>query len=478
MTEEKTRTTTFEKIESEWKRDAETGKWGPPPGDPLHKCEFIRVGFQAWGLEAPDKSWRLNLSRLDFASRQPSALLEVYAPNHAAAFPDLNWFVLSHSIGTNGGTNFSQAADRLSRLLGGHKNDWDRRLTYLILRARMANAGTGNGTFSSVSRPKMDTPTPFVFKRRVREGRTISVFGPGSAGKTTIVDALLVSACSGYEIIPGWMPTRRFSSMILDWDEGQEEEKVRMGAICAAYGVELTAGWHYKRMSRPLYDVADELGTYIVDNKIEIVVVSPVGRAARDHGDNLTAPIDEMYEILRTFGTTNILVDHVTGANMKQGAEREFGSTRKRDNARGSYSLYAQSEAIGSRVVVMRNTKADALTPRVAPQAVRIEYDPPEPEDGIYEAIRFAEDVVIEGQTPSSGVGTVVSSDRESQWMRLVRVLREFGPQDTVALCAKTGFHSMRVKDIAREARAKGEIVEFENGAWRLYDADQDGVQF
>ena len=103
-----------------------------------------------------------------------------------------------------------------------------------------------------------------------------------------------------------------------------------------------------------------------------------------------------MYEILRSFGTTNILIDHVTGANIKGGAEREFGAVRKRDNARGSYSLYAQSEGIGERVIVMRNTKPDALLGKVEPQAVKISYDPPNPASGVYDHITFHRDEVVE----------------------------------------------------------------------------------
>jgi hypothetical protein len=374
----------------------QNGSWTPPPGDALTDCEFLKVGFRSWGLEAPDKSWHLVLSRLDFGAKDPAALLTVYAPNHVNAFGDLDWLVFSHSVGANGGTNFNTCVSRLTETLGGAKLDWARRIVYLIGRAKQANAGANNGTFSTMSFQRVEQQPPFVFNGRIREGRTMSIFGPGSAGKTTLVDGLIVAACSGHEIVPGWMPSRPYCSLVLDWDEGKEEEQVRLYAIRNAYRVDLAAAYHYKRMARPLYDVADEIGNYVAANAIELVVVSPVGRATRDHGDNINAPVDELYEILRSFGTTNILIDHVTGANIKGGAEREFGAVRKRDNARGSYSLYAQSEGIGERVIVMKNTKPDALLGKVEPQAVKISYDPPAPESGIYEHITFHRDEVVE----------------------------------------------------------------------------------
>lgn len=463
----------------QWREDAAAGKWKPAPGDPLHECEFIKMGFRSWGLAAATKTkdgqpeWRLTLSRLDFGDSNPSALLEVHAPGHDNAFGDLDWFVMSHTIGTNGGTNFNQATKRLEDTLGGAKDDWERRLTYLIKRAKEANVGGGNGTYASVYRPAALATPDYVFDRRVRGGRTMSLFGPGSAGKTTIADGLIVSACAGIEIIPGWIPTRRFSVLICDWDEGEEEEQVRLGAICAAYNVDLPGGYHYKRMTRPLHDVADEVGSYIAKNEIELVVISPMGRAARSFGENITGPVDEMYEILRTFGTTNILIDHVTGDNMKGGAQREFGSVRKRDNARGSYAVDVQSEEPGTRVLVVRNTKADALAPRQPDQAIRVEYEPPWPkDDGSYDKITFHADEIAE-----QGYGTPGKPMRswEPQWRKMGRILTELGPMEPVALCATSGFDANRLRDIAREARSKGLKITYAAGVYQIdQEADED----
>ena len=376
--------------------DIETGKFKPSTKDEFADCEFVRVGFRSWGLEAADHSWKMVLSKLDFGAKEPSALLTVYSEGHVNAIESLDWLVFNNSIGTNGGTNWNQCVKRLVRLLGASDNDWDRRLTYLVGQAKKANAGSNNGTFSTTETPSLATPAPYLFQGRVRMGRTISIYGAGSAGKTTLVDGLIASACSGREILPNWLPTQAVPSLILDWDEGSEEESVRLDAICRAYGIKLTAGYHYKRQARPLYDVADDIGAYIVANGIKFLVVSPMGRAQRNFGENMTAPVDEVHEILRSFGTTNVLIDHVTGDNMRGGAQREFGSVRKRDNVRGSYAVDVQSEEPGARVLVLRNTKADALMPGVMDQAIRIEYDPPWPKaDYTYDTIRFEPDTII-----------------------------------------------------------------------------------
>lgn len=443
------------------------GTWQPKAGDVLSQCEFIQVGFRSWGLEATDKSWKIVLSRLDFGDSNPSALLSVYSPNHQEAFEDLDWLAFRNSIGTNGGTNFNQCVARLETTLKGSKLDWSRRLSYLIERARNANAGANNGTFSSWDVPELDAPADYAFEGRLRRGRTISLFGPGSAGKTTIADALIASACSGVEILPEWRPVRPMATLILDWDEGKEEEKIRLAAICRAYGVKLGAGYHYKRQARPLHDVADEIGAFIVTNKVELLIVSPMGRAQRNFGENITAPVDEVHEILRSFGTTNIIIDHVTGANTKGGADREFGSVRKRDNVRGSWVVDVQSEEPGKRVLVMRNTKPDALMPRQPDTAVRIEFDPPWANpDHTYDGIRFFPDEIRDPDLPPPRV--------ETQPARLIRALTEHGALTPVQLCAVTGFHANRVRDIVREARAKGHEIDFEDGQYVIRARTED----
>lgn len=461
-------TTVLQAIEEARKglaEDLKTGAWTPPKGDVLAECDFLRAGFRSWQLEAADKSWRLVASKLDFGSKEPSALLTLYAPNHELAFGDLNWLAFTHTIGTNGGTNFNQAVKRCATF-GGAEIDWSRRITYLIQKAKQANAGANNGTFSTTVMPKLSSPAQYLFDGRLRVGRTMSIFGPGSAGKTTIVDGLIASACSGVQVVPGWQPMGLTPSLILDWDEGEEEEKIRLGAICAAYGIELTAGYHYKRQSRPLYDVADEIGAYIVEHGIGFVVVSPMGRASRNHGENITAPVDEVHEILRSFGTTNILIDHVTGDGILGGAKREFGSVRKRDNVRGSWAVDVQHEEPGTRVLVLRNTKPDALSPHMPDQAVRIEYDPPWPkEDFTYDSIRFVADEIDEA-------ALAVRQRPLNEPMRVTLRTVLLGGHATIEQMAEeTGFLAPSIKTVLYRNREW--FARLPSGAWELLPGAQ-----
>jgi hypothetical protein len=382
-------------IDEAWLADEASGAWKPEPPDALDACRFEKAGFRSWALTATDGAWKIVVSSLDATGSDPRAFVQVYAPKHQAAFPDLGGFVFRRSIGIYGGTNFASLLKGLTKTLGGSEIDWQRRIDYLITKA-MANGHSNEIIIAGVP-PELDAP-PHVFEGRCRMGRSISFFGPGSAGKTTLADGLAVSLATGYPIVPGWNPVRQMRVGILDWDEGIEEEMIRLRAICLGYGIELPP-IYYRRMSRPLTDLADATGSWVVKNGIEVLFISPVGRAMRTTDGDPARAVDEFYEVLRDFETTNFLIDHVVGDAITGGAIREYGSVRKRDSARGSYSVYPQSQHPGRRVIVLRNTKPDALAPAHDDQAIRIEYDPPWPKpNGAYDSITFHEDEIVEAE--------------------------------------------------------------------------------
>lgn len=429
--------------------------------------DFRHAGFRAYSLTAPDGSWQIVLSRVDINATEPKGIVTVYAHKAPTAFRDLGGYLLARNVWLYG-RNLEALAMAIAGRTSETKQDWLTRLDYLVARAIREVQGSTSSEMSISGPIQRPSASPYVFAGRVRAGRTCSLFGPGSAGKTTIVAGMVVSLDTGVEIIPGWVPIRPYVVGVLDWDEGREEEEVRLYAITRAYGLELQR-YHYRRMSRPLAESADEVGRWVAEKGVEVLFATPVNRAARAASGDPSAPIHELYEVLREFGTTNFLVDHVTGSNIdNKDAAREYGSVAKRDNVRGSYSFFAQSEVPGSRVVVMKNTKPDALTPRRAPEAVRIEFDPAWPdENGGYESITFHPDVVIE-----NGTGGVI---HETQPDKMARVLRESGPWlSTTKLCVLGGFDSRRVRDIARKARDKGYAVRSKGDGYELLVQDDE----
>jgi hypothetical protein len=413
------------------------------------RSAFARAGFRAYSLAG--ESWRLVLSRVDVADREPKGLVTVYTD-------DPNEYVLCRNVGLFGGTNLKTLAKELSARLGEPETAWAKRLDYLAQRT-MKEAQAASEAVSRQATPDRPTESKWIFRGRIRAGRTISMFGPGSAGKTTISDGLALSACTGTEVIPGWIPAGQFIVGLLDWDEGKEENEARLYAMCQAYGLSLK-DYHYRRMARCLADCADDVGKWVVDNRIEFLIVSPVSRAIRQGIGDPAAPIHELYEVLREFGTSNLLIAHVVGSAIgsDRPAAREYGSVAQTNDARGSYSVYCQSEEPGKRVVVLTNTKPDAMSARMDPQAIRIEFDPPIPEQpGIYDAITFHRDDL-----------QVQSNGRETEVVRLIRILREYGPLNEGEIAKFHGCKASYVRRLVQKARERGNGVVNEDGKYRL----------
>lgn len=414
------------------------------------RTRFERAGFRAYSLAAPDDSWKLVLSRVDVNDREPKGLVTVYANAHPEAFADLGDYALCRTVGLFGGTNLKSLAKELSLRLAESEKTWLKRLDYLAQRT-MREAQAAAQTVSLEATPERPTTTPWMFDHRVRLRRTISLFGPGSAGKTTLADGLSLSACTGVEIVPGWRPMGTYPVAILDWDEGEEEERVRLHAMCSAYGLDLH-DWHYRRMNRPLIDCADDVGHWLVDTGAQFLIVNPVARAVPSSTGDPSGPINDLYDVLGEFHTTNLLIDHVVGTAIdgQREASRAYGSRAKHDNARGTYSVYQQSQEPGKRVVVVKNTKPESLSPYYPPQAIRIEFEPAYPDAaGTYDSIRFVLDTV-QDVAPARERPT-----RENQVDKFVRLLRDLGPLTAREIALATGCRADYVRHLATKARNK-----------------------
>jgi DNA-binding CsgD family transcriptional regulator len=425
------------------------------------RTHFEKAGFRAYSLAASRESWKLVLSRVDVNDREPKGLVTLYSPGHPQAQAELDGYVFSRTVGLFGGTNLKSLAKELSERVGEKPEVWQKRLDYLAQRT-IREAQASAETILHNSTPDRPQAADWIFRGRIRAGRTISLFGPGSAGKTTISDGLALSACTGVEIVPHWLPAGEHRVMLLDWDEGKEENDARMYAMCHAYGVELK-NYTYRRMSRSLADCADDVGKAIVDSGTDFLIVSPVSRALSKASGDQAPLIHELYEVLREFGTANLLIAHVVGSAIgaDRPANREYGSVSQRDDARGSYSCYAQSEEPGTRVVVLRHAKPDALMPKMDPQAIRIEFDPPDPEEpGVYDTIRFEEDQIEDKAS--------AAADGLTQAERLVAALRQQGPMSEGEIAEWLRIRPNYVRRLVQKAREKGQTIVNEDKKYSL----------
>jgi hypothetical protein len=371
------------------------------------EARFYKSGFRSFSLEAPD--WRVTIRRVSSRKPDATAILEIYAKRQG--FLDLGGLVCRRSISIYSELSIQRIAKDASEVTKTDQETWRRRIDYLIARA-IENTQDTEQIVRVLNKPTRPDKIEWVLWGRLARGRTISLFGPGAAGKSTLADGIGLSLAAGKMILPGWVPSSVEKVMLLDWDEGEDEWLARTAAISAGHAALPEGRYLYMRMTDPLWQAVDDVGRAIVENDVTVLIVSPVNRAIRssNEGRDPGAPIHELYEILRQLGTSNILIDHVNSGDFRSNeGVKEYGSIAKRDNARGSFSVTVLAEGIGWRDLKITNTKPAPMRPRIQPQIVRITFDPPDSPEGIYDKIVFSEryqepELLRERETGTEGV--------------------------------------------------------------------------
>lgn len=349
------------------------------------EAAFERVGYRSFRLAG--EGWEVRISSILAKRNHGTARVGIYCADERG-YADLGGLIVDRTISLWSSVSITNLAKEVSSLTKEPLETWRRRIDYALSRA--IRHDVGHGLVASAA----DAPSiSWLFMGRCIRGRTISLYGPGGTGKSTLADGLALSLANGVSIVPLWVPSERERVLLLDWDEGHEEWSVRVRAICRGHGCSAD-GYRYLAVSDPLWKLVDRIGELVVAEGITVIIISPVSRALRDASDqgDAAGPVHELYDILRQLGTTNILIDHVAGTDLRSGeAPKEYGSVAKRDHARGSYSVFTAGEHVGAKIIKISNTKPVPLAPRIPEQFVKIIYDPPNPLNGIYRSIRFVD---------------------------------------------------------------------------------------
>ena len=205
-------------------------------------------------------------------------------------------------------------------------------------------------------------------------GKTTIIFAAGGTGKSYL--AVLVSAAvqSGTNIL-GWK-VRRSNVLYLDWETDAFEVDRRLKRVGRGLGLDDIA-IDYRACAGPIDEMAESLSGYVTDNGIGLIVVDSAGMAAgggRDNGPAEDSAI-RMFGALRHLGATVLLIDHVTGEDVKSGkaVEKPYGSIYKVNLARSVYELKGTPvEGQDAHMALFhRKVNGGAL---VAPMGIRVSH--------------------------------------------------------------------------------------------------------
>lgn len=175
-----------------------------------------------------------------------------------------------------------------------------------------------------------------------------TLFGPGGAGKTTLVLAIALSMALGRSIIPGVRIDRQYRIVILDWETNERTANDILGTLADTAGVAVPDSIWYEPMDVPLDRGLMKVAAVLDKANADCVMVDSVRMAltTSDQGDAADS-ITRVYQSLRRINTWGLLIDHVTSDEVRgrKAAIKPYGSVYAVNNARHAIGLH-----IGNRV--------------------------------------------------------------------------------------------------------------------------------
>lgn len=174
-------------------------------------------------------------------------------------------------------------------------------------------------------------------------GEMATLFAPGGAGKTTLVATTVFGMAIGRSLIPGIRVDRPYRTVILDWETNPETADDLWGLISESYRVPVPQGVWYEPMELPIERALPKIAAIIERHRADCIVVDSVMMALLSSGDysDPAESITRVYQALRRIGTWGLLIDHVTGSDVRAQrlATKAYGSVFKTFLARHALTL-------------------------------------------------------------------------------------------------------------------------------------------
>lgn len=207
------------------------------------------------------------------------------------------------------------------------------------------------------------------------EKRPTILYGPGGTGKSMLAVAVAVAVASGGQFL-GWQ-CEQGAVLYLDWET--EEGDIASRVHRAAKGQSLAAvpTVHYMNMIHPLSQRMAEVARVIARHDIRLVIIDSVGMAssAQRDGSDASEGAVRFFRGLRELGVASLLIDHVTGEDMKRSSTpKPYGSVYKYNAARNAFEIRQREDTLlGMHVSVLTHQKSN-LGPKHPDIEVEYEY--------------------------------------------------------------------------------------------------------
>lgn len=171
---------------------------------------------------------------------------------------------------------------------------------------------------------------PVVIERGV-----VIIYGDGSAGKSMVVLALMLSVCTGHPIL-GLSPTRTGPVIYFDWEDNEQTLRERAEAICAAAGIPFPDNFFYREMDRPIAAGEERIRREVEETGAVCAAFDSMGMMLGGDPSDPVLVIPAVNVMKRT-GIACLGIHHLSAA--------AAGSSDLRDKQKAYGSVYARNGA-------------------------------------------------------------------------------------------------------------------------------------
>ena len=175
-------------------------------------------------------------------------------------------------------------------------------------------------------------------------GEVSTIYARGGAGKTSFLATLAFGMALGRSLVPGVRVDRPYRVAILDWETNIATAEDLWGLISETHHVAVPDGVWYEPMEVPIERSLQKVATILDKSRADLVIIDSVGMALLSSGDfsDPAEAITRVYQSLRRLGTWGVLIDHVTGSDLrgKRVAMKAYGSIYKLNLARHAIALH------------------------------------------------------------------------------------------------------------------------------------------
>ena len=191
----------------------------------------------------------------------------------------------------------------------------------------------------------------------LERGETTVFFADGGVGKSLLAQALAVQIA---RLVP---------VAYLDWETSKESFWRRINGLANGMNIAIPEEIHYRAMSGKVAANTADVQSFIEANKIGLVIIDSAAYAAGE--SEASQPVTEMFDAIRTWQTTALVIAHVPKAG---DSDRPFGSVFMRNGPRAVFKVTSDTDHSDDwRIITLRNVKTNNSAP-IGPKAWRFTF--------------------------------------------------------------------------------------------------------